>query len=171
MKKDEIVFNVVMLAFFIFFLFQALELRFVRRFAEMGSGFWPLLMLSGATVLTLLLLISNIRKYLREKKATLGEQPISAEALTELRGRRTKVVLSALCLLGYIIIMPYVGFVPSTFLYVLAFVLALGERRKFVLAISPFLVTALTVIIFAKFITMPLPRGIDIFASFSRLIY
>jgi hypothetical protein len=67
--------------------------------------------------------------------------------------------------------MPWIGFVLSTFVYVFIFILALGERRKFVLVLSPFLVTALTVIVFAKFIAMPLPKGVNVFAAFSRLIY
>jgi putative tricarboxylic transport membrane protein len=171
MKKDELVANVVIIAFFIFMLINAMELRFVRRFAEMGSGFWPILMLSAATVLSLVLLISNLRKYKIEKKQGTSEISISPEAKFDLKERRKKLALSVICLLGYVVIMPWIGFVLSTLVYVLAFILALGERRKFVLALSPFLVTALAVVVFAKFIAMPLPKGVDIFAAFSRLIY
>lgn len=76
-----------------------------------------------------------------------------------------------LCLFLYILAAPWIGFVLSTFLFVFAFAVSLGERRKTVLVVSPFLVTALVVVIFAKFITIPFPRGVGAFAAFSRLFY
>jgi hypothetical protein len=148
-----------------------MELRFVKRFGEMGSGFWPILILMVAIFLGVILLISNLITFQREKKQASEEVTISPEARIDLKNRKKKFVLSVVCLLGYIIIMPWIGFVLSTLVYVFIFILALGERRRFVLALSPFLVTALTVVVFAKFISMPLPKGVNIFAAFSRLIY
>jgi len=171
MKKNEIVATVIMIAFFGFMLIHAMELRSVRRFGEMGSGFWPILILMVAIFLGVILLISNLITFQREKKQASEEVTISPEARIDLKNRKKKFVLSVVCLLGYIIIMPWIGFVLSTLVYVFIFILALGERRRFVLALSPFLVTALTVIVFAKFISMPLPKGVNIFAAFSRLIY
>ena len=171
MKKDELVANGAVIAFFAFMLVQAVELKFVRRIGDMGSGFWPILVLSFATFLSILVLIFNTRTYLQEKKARTGEPIEPAKSAQEIKERRMKLVLSVVCLLIYILIMPYIGFVLSTFFYVLAFILALGERRKWVLVISPFLVTAMAVAVFGKFITMPLPRGVDAFAAFSRFFY
>ncbi len=171
MKRDEIIANVVFIAFFIFMLINSFKLHQIKRFGEMGSGFWPILILSTATFLSIILLISTLIKYLKEKKKASVEASISQEALVALKSRRRKFVFSVILLLVYIIIMPWIGFVLSTLVYVLAFILALEERRKYVLAISPILVTALIVAIFARFIVIPFPRGVGIFAAFSRLIY
>lgn len=171
MKKDEIVANVVIIGFFIFMLGNSFKLHQIKRFGEVGSGFWPILALSAATILSVILLISNLKKYQRGKKQAPGEASTSPEAKIDPKNRRKKFVLGAICLLGYILIMPYIGFILSTLVYVFAFILALEERRKLVLALSPFLVTALIVIVFAKFIGMPLPKGVDFFAAFSRFIY
>jgi len=171
MKRDEIVANVVFIAFFIFMLINSLKLHEIRRFGEVGSGFWPILILSAATLLSILLLVSTSIKYLNEKKKASVEASVSKEALVDLKSRRRKFALSVILLLIYVIVMPWIGFVLSTLIYVLAFILALEERRKYVLIISPVLVTALIVIIFAKFIVIPFPRGVGIFAAFSRLIY
>ena len=73
MKKDEIVANVVIIVFFIFMLIDAMKLRFVRRIGEMGSGFWPILALSAATLLSIILLISNLRKYQEKKSRARGK--------------------------------------------------------------------------------------------------
>ena len=172
MKKDELIANVGVIAFFSFMLVQATELKFVRRFGDMGSGFWPILILSSAIFFSLLVLIFNTRKYLQEKKALDAAPPEPAvKSPREVKEARMKLILSVVCLLVYILVMPYIGFVLATLLYVLAFILALGERRKWVVAVSPFLVTAMAVAVFGKFITMPLPRGVEAFAAFSRIFY
>ena len=171
MKRDEIIANVVIISFFIFMLINSFKLHEIKRFGEMGSGFWPMLTLSMATLLSMILLISTLIKYLSEKKKTSVEVPVSKETLVDRKSRRKKFVLSVILLLIYVVIMPWIGFVLSTLIYLLAFIIALEERRKYVLAISPILVTALIVIIFTKVIVIPFPRGVGIFAAFSRLIY
>jgi hypothetical protein len=169
MKKGEVVLSAVCLVFFSFMFYEALELRGVGRFGEVGSGFWPLLSLGVSTILSLIWLMTNIRKYSREKQDT-KEKP-EPESAAEAWSRRKKVGSSLVCLLCYIVILPWIGFILSTMLFILAFILALDERRKTVLVISPLLITAVIIVVFAKFITMPLPKGVGIFAEFSRLFY
>ncbi len=165
MKKDEIWASAFITIFFSFLFYESLQLHAIRRFGEVGSGFWPIIVLSTAIILSLILLLTNLKKYFKEKKDI--SLPIASPDTT---GKK-KFIFSAICLLGYILIMPQIGFILSTFLFVIAFIFALEERRKLVLALSPFLVTALAIIIFAKFLGMPLPRGVSFFATFSRLIY
>jgi putative tricarboxylic transport membrane protein len=169
MKKGEIVLSAVCLAFFSFMLYESLELRGVGRFGEVGSGFWPILSLGFASILSLVWLITNLRKYSREKQET-KEKP-APECAPEAWSRRKKVGSSLVCLLCYIVLIPWIGFLLSTVLFILAFILALDERRKTVLIISPLLITAAIIVVFAKFITIPLPKGVGIFAEFSRLFY
>lgn len=171
MKKDEIVASGVIVAFFIFMLINSVGLHEIRRFGEMGSGFWPMLVLSAATLLSLFLLISNLRKYRKDKEKAPSVAAVSPEARMDVRNRRKKFALSVIFLLIYIVIMPWVGFGLSTLVYVLAFILVLGERRKFVMIFSPILVTVLMILVFSRFIAIPFPKGVGIFAAFSRLIY
>jgi uncharacterized membrane protein (DUF485 family) len=96
---------------------------------------------------------------------------LTPEAVAEKKHQRMTVILSIVTFLAYILAMPWIGFILATLLYVLVFALALGERRRWVLAVSPFLVTAVIVGVFAKFITIPFPKGIGVFAEFSRLFY
>ena len=169
MKKGEIVLSAVCLAFFSFMFYESLELRGVGRFGEVGSGFWPLLSLGFATILSLVWLITNLRKYSREKQE--AEEKPAPENAAEAWSRRKKVGSSLVCLFCYIVIIPWIGFLLSTMLFILTFILALDERRKTVLIISPLLITAAIIVVFAKFITIPLPKGVGIFAEFSRLFY
>jgi putative tricarboxylic transport membrane protein len=148
---------------------QTMELLGQGRAGEVGSGFWPLLSLAAATALSALWLVRNLAAYAREKPRAASEA--SPEAIAGVRDRRRKVALSVACLLGYIVLMPWIGFILSTMLFILTFILALEERRMKVLVISPVLITAAIIIVFAKFITMPLPKGVGFLADFSRFFY
>ncbi len=171
MKRDEIIGNVVIVSFFIFMLANSLKLQGIRRFGEMGSGFWPILILSAAVILSAVLLISSLVGYLKAKRQVSGEPPLSAETAEGLKVRRKKIALSVILLLLYIVVMPWIGFGLSTLLYVPAFILVLGERRKLVLILSPLLVTVFVILIFSRFIAIPFPKGVGMFAAFSRLFY
>ena len=170
MKKGEIVLSAVCLAFFLFMFTEAFQLRGEGRFGEVGSGFWPLLAVGISSILSLVWLIGNLRRYSREKKGH-AEEPPTPEAVAAAWVMRKKIALCSVCLLVYIILIPTIGFILSTVLFILAFILALEEKRKLVLIISPPLITAVVILIFGKFIMMPLPKGVGVFAEFSRLFY
>jgi len=169
MKRAEITAGAVCVVFFSFMLIQGLDLIKLKRFGDVGSGFWPVISLVVCLGLSIAWLIMTV---VESRKAAV--QPAAARTPAEVAAtwdRRRKVGLSMLCLFLYIVVMPWIGFVLSTLLFVFAFAVSLGERRKWVLAVSPFLVTAMIVAVFAKFITIPFPRGVGVFAAFSRLFY
>jgi putative tricarboxylic transport membrane protein len=169
MKKGEIVFFGACVLFFGFMLFESLDLLGQGRPGEVGSGLWPFMSLAVSLALSLLMLVASLRK----RRAAAGEAPSepSAEAHAETRRQRMTVFLSIVAFLAYILLIPWIGFILATLAYILAFALALGERRRWVLAVSPFLVTAVIVAVFAKFITIPFPKGVGVFAELSRLFY
>ncbi|MDI6726813.1 MAG: tripartite tricarboxylate transporter TctB family protein [Smithellaceae bacterium] len=171
MKKDELVANGVAVLFFSSMLFYSFSIHGVKRVGDMGGEFWPVMILSGAVALSIALFITSIKKYLREKSQDVENVPVAAEAEAVLSSGRKKYWLSVICLLTYIVIMPWIGFIISSLLFVYAFILALEERRRLVLALAPALVTALTVLVFGRFLNLPLPRGGDFFAAISRFIY
>lgn len=167
MKKGEIVFFGACSAFFGFMLIQAVGLMGQGRAGEIGSGLWPFLALGASAALSVVLLAASIQK---SRRAAPAEAP-TAEARAERRRQRITVALSCACFLVYMIAVPWVGFILATFLFIPAFALTLGERRKTVLLVAPVLLTAIIVGVFAKFITIPFPKGVGIFAEFSRLFY
>jgi putative tricarboxylic transport membrane protein len=167
MKKGEIVFFAVCVVFFSFMFYDGLELRSHGRSGEIGSGLWPLIALGASALFSATLLISSITKFRREDAA----EDQTPEAIAEKKRQRITVALSVVCFLAYLVGIPWIGFILATFIYIPVFALALGERRMSVLLISPFLLTAIIVAVFAKFITIPFPKGVGIFAEFSRLFY
>ena len=167
MKKGEIVFFAICVAFFGFMFYEGLDLAGQGRTGEIGSGLWPLLAIGASTLFSVALLISSVKKYRGEGTA----EDRTPEAIAEQKRQRITVTLSVVTFLIYMVVIPWLGFIFSTLVYIPIFALALGERRKSVLLISPFLLTGIIVAVFAKFITIPFPKGVGIFAEFSRLFY
>jgi hypothetical protein len=167
MKKGEIVFFAVCVAFFGFMFYDGLDLTTHGRSGEIGSAFWPLIAIGASGLLSVVLLISSIKKF-RQEGAAEEQTP---EATAEKKRQRITVALSVACFLAYLVATPWIGFILATLIYIPVFALALGERRRWVLFIAPFLLTAIIVAVFAKFITIPFPKGVGIFAEFSRLFY
>jgi hypothetical protein len=168
MKTGEIVFFAVCVAFFGFMFYEGLDLAGQGRTGEIGSGLWPLIALGASFLLSAALLVASLRKARRDVGSTEDETP---ESIAEKKRQRVTVTLSVVCFLVYMIVVPWIGFILATLLYIPSFALALGERRKGILFVSPFLLTAIIIAVFAKFITIPFPKGIGIFAEFSRLFY
>jgi len=171
MKKGQIIGNALILVFFLLLLIDSLKLHEIRRFGEMGSGFWPILILSISALLSAFLLFSSILKFRKEKGDAEPEETLSPEELAGRKKQRNIVILCAVVTLVYIFAMQAIGFAPATLLYVLAFVFVLGERRKSVLIVSPVAVTALILVVFSRLIAMPLPKGIGFFADLSRFFF
>jgi hypothetical protein len=168
MKKGEIIFSVACVVFFGFMLTQTFDLLGQGRAGEVGSGLWPFLALIAATLLSVLMLVQSIRK---APDIAPDRSESAAEDNAEKKRARVTVTLCIVCFIGYILTMPWIGFILATLFYIVAFALALGERRRWVLLVSPFLVTAVITAVFAKFITIPFPKGVGVFAEFSRLFY
>jgi TRAP-type C4-dicarboxylate transport system permease small subunit len=168
MKKGEIVFFAVCVAFFGFMFYAGLDLAAQGRAGEIGSGLWPLIAIGTSFVLSVALLLAGLQKARRELGRAEDDTP---EALAEKKRQRVTVTLSVICFLVYMVVIPWIGFILATLLYIPAFALALGERRKWVLCLAPFFLTVIIVAVFAKFITIPFPKGLGIFAEFSRLFY
>jgi len=124
-----------------------------------------------ATILTAFILLSSILQFKKGKGKEAPEKALSPEELASRKKQRNIVVLCAVVTLAYIFVMQGIGFALATFLYVLAFILVLGERRKWVLMISPVVVTALILVVFSRLIAMPLPKGMGFFADLSRFFF
>ena len=130
MKKGEIVFFAVCVAFFSFMFYDGLDLRSHGRSGEIGSGLWPLMALGASLLFSVVLLISSVKKFLREGTA----EDLTPEAAADKKRQRVTVTLSVVCFLAYLVLTPWIGFILSTFIYIPVFALALGERRTSVLA-------------------------------------
>jgi len=123
------------------------------------SGRWPIEALIGVPsliprgVAACLLFASGMLLY----RALTGRALLLESKLAGADLRR----LSAVALLtgGYVFVVERVGFLGTTFLYMLLFALVLGERRWPRLVLFAILVPVAVYVIFSTALKVPLPQG------------
>jgi hypothetical protein len=72
---------------------------------------------------------------------------------------------------AYLILLPVLGFIAITPVFMIAFMLLLGEKSKgWIIGVS-IAMTAIIVVLFTKAMYVPLPRGVWLFREFSLLFY
>lgn len=128
---------------------QSLRLPFpsFARAAKVGPAHFPILVSSLLALLTVIWLV-------REHRKSRGE--------SEVRGLR--LIPWYLGYAGYLVVVPFFGFIPATFLLVLA-VVGVKSRGPWMLKLGKSLVAALIITglewgIFQKWLGVPLPTGI-----------
>ena len=104
-----------------------------------------------ALVLIGLALVLAFRCVRRERQETATGQHAAAHANT------LNVCLVFLLCLLYTAVMDKAGFILATFVYLLAFLLLLGERRAVVVILVPVLTVGMVWLFFSKALSVPLP--------------
>lgn len=90
---------------------------------------------------------------------SLSAMPTEREPLTPRFRRR---IFGAMAVLGlYVLAMAEIGFDVATFLYVLATLFLLGERRVAVLFLVPLLFCAIAIYAFGTLLSLPVPLLLD----------
>lgn len=164
MRNAEPLFFGVCIAFFAFMDYQAINQMGKGRAGEIGSGFWPFVALTACVVLSAV-------QFFRSLRRTAPQAGSKEHTEENVSSRRRALVLTVISFLLYLIAIPWIGFVAATFFFIPAVSASLGERRWKVLCVSPVVITFLITMVFARFIAIPFPRGVGLFASFSRLLY
>jgi putative tricarboxylic transport membrane protein len=147
MKKGDIIATLVIvpICFYVFY----------------ESGKWPVIDLTGIGspsfiprgVATCLLFAAGMLLF-----RALRGRALMLES--KLEGANLRRVSAAALLTGaYVFVVERVGFISTTFLYMLFFVWVLGERRWLRLVMFALLVPAVAYVIFSTILHVPLPRG------------
>jgi len=105
-------------------------------------------------ILTILGLLVTIKGFVKPERIRLFESVVE----------RNNVLIGTGILLGYLIILPFVGFLPSSFLFFLVMTVYLGEdrfttRNIVQSALLSAVVVTLFYLIFKHVLEVPLPKG------------
>jgi hypothetical protein len=96
-----------------------------------------------------------------------GTAPVAAENT----GSAAKLVGGFVLLAAFIYLLGPIGFVPAAFLFSVAFMLLVGERRWWVLLLFPVVAVTILLGIFTQLLVVSLPRGTGIFIDLSTYLY
>ena len=165
MLKGELIFSLLILvgSLVLYWVTGTFGTGTVLQGAQMGPAFWPRFILGAIILLTGIVSVGTIKKISSEK--AWGESLMTMD--------RGKVRFFAAIGLGvaYLTLLPILGFIAITPIFMILFMLLLGEKSKgWIISVS-FAMTAVIVIMFTKAMYVPLPRGVWLFREFSLLFY
>jgi len=163
--KGEIIISAVtfVVAWVLFYVATTFpQLKFADR---VGPAFWPKTILFAIIVLSGFLFLKNVMVRVRGNKFGQGEV-----AVLEKEGTKALIMAIGLSII-YGFCVPYGGFLFSILLFQVLFLLILKVKKVLVLVLFPLSLTVTLYIIFIKVLYIPLPRGVGIFLTFSRVFY
>jgi putative tricarboxylic transport membrane protein len=185
-QRQEVLVAVLVLGVFSYLRFDLQELIIGRRgIAALDPDFWPTVLLNAGIVLSLVYLFIAVQKLRKGGPAPVAEgdgrdvpgvDDDAAAAATPVaeeqeRGDLLKLAIGAVVLFVYIYMITRAGFVPSTLVFSIVFLIFAGERRPLIIALFPVGVTAVIVYTFTRLLVVPLPRGSGIFLELSTYLY
>lgn len=118
---------------------------------ELGAAFWPRIIL----VLMIILLIYNLYSDIKNKK--------SIEKIDIGGFLKSKLFVGMILVAAMTLIMPYVGFITSCFLFLVSYGFLLGERKIVKLIIFSIIITFVLYFVFQGMLDIRLERGYGIF--------
>lgn len=165
MLKGELIFSVLILAvsLFLYWVTGSFEGRHVLQGARMGPTFWPRFILGCLILLSGIVSVGTIRKIAKEK--AWGETLLTMD-----RGKVRFFAAIGLSV-AYLLLLPVLGFIAVTPVFMMAFMLLLGEKSKGWIIGVAIAMTGIIVVLFTKAMYVPLPRGVWLFREFSLLFY
>ncbi len=173
-KYKEPILLLGIMALAIFMLLEANSIHIGRGRTPVGPAVWPRVMLGGMLLFSVILFVMDLLKIRKgnvlEVRQDDGESADTADLAENrseypLRGLFTLVFLTA-----YLILLPVTGFIATT--AVLLFIYLLSLRIK---VSHSFLISAATTVVltylFPHVLSVPLPRGVGVFLSLTKVFY
>ncbi len=160
----ELIYNGILLVFFIFCYFYVGVTMPKSASTELGADNWPQI------ILVLLIIFLAINMY----KVYKGNKDIAFKDL--FKGFNIKSFVKNKLFVGIVLvflmalILDIVGFIPTCFLFIIAYGYLVGEKRILRLILSSIAVTIILYIIFSIGLDIMLPRGYGIFRTFALIL-
>lgn len=127
---------------------------------------WPRFLLRLFLVLGVILVITSVKSLFTRKGETAAVPRGTGEG-----GDVTRLALIILLSVSYLVLINYVGFALATPVFTYLFMWFLGEKNKKRNLLVAIIADILFIVIFAKIVGIPLPRGKSIFWELSLLLY
>jgi uncharacterized membrane protein len=125
---------------------------------ELGAAFWPRLILG----IMIVLLVIGLVNLLRRKN---GKGAVTGESVKGFF--KSKIFLGMVICIAAAFLLPVIGFIPTSFLLLVAYGVLLGERRPSALIVTGVVATLILYIIFQGPLGIFLPRGQLFFRNFA----
>lgn len=172
MKTDRIV-NISTLSMGVIFLLLTFNIKEPVSNIGIGPRAWPQFL----ALIIISLSIFNIFKYYVANKHDLSkapkkekeDEPSKEYESTVEYPQNLWISLAMLCL--YVLLMPFIGFIFSTLVFIGVNIYIMGLKKLRFLFPIVLIIVLILVVVFPNFLGVPLPRGIGIFNTLSRIFH
>ncbi|MBO8138311.1 MAG: tripartite tricarboxylate transporter TctB family protein [Desulfotomaculum sp.] len=157
----ELILGIFILAFTGVMYYEAANFEFNASITTIGPDYWPKIILAGMLILSVLLIIDIVRR----KGRLVGKKDEEPKKYPY----NFWIILGII--LAYTFIIKIVGFIVSTFLFLISAMWILQIKKPHVLLTLTVSITIIMVVLFPKLMMVPLPRGTGVFRTFTLLFY
>ena len=132
----------------------------VARGEQLGSGFWPRLVLIGLGLACAAKVVENVRR------------TVPVDRADRLAGvRRGTLALAIATIVIYVALAPWLGFALVTVGFVAAFMVLAGARSLAAVGAGAVAGTVGLLYVFVKLVYLPLPKGDGVFETVTLALY
>lgn len=160
----ELIFNVALLIFSIYCFFYVGTTSPAATATELGAAFWPRIIL----ILLVILVIVNILNILKKNKSESAKDKLSIEGIKNFF--TSKLFIGMVIVIIMVFALDYLGFMLTTFLFIMAYGVLLGMRSPVKLLLTALFVTVLLYVLFQGALGIMLPRGYGFLRTFALWI-
>ena len=161
--------SIVMIAFSLFFLVMSFQIE--NRAGDLiAPGSWPAGLMIIMLVLSIVLFIKTFSKKGNQVKTANEEaEDLANEEEKLVYPKKFFYLLGAL--IGYTLLLEYVGFIIDTVVFIFVLSLIFGIKNWTRGLLTGLFATAGAVVLFPILLNTPFPRGVGIFSTLSLLFY
>jgi preprotein translocase subunit SecG len=127
-----------------------------------GAASWPRAIITGIVIFTLIQVVLNILALVQHRSSG-GISLNGEDAGTEKTPTGAKTYLKRVATFGvpllFLFMIPRMGYYALAPLFIVGYMLLLGERKLIHLVVTSFMIYAVTLLVFTKLLFVPLPEG------------
>ncbi|MGI6574962.1 MAG: tripartite tricarboxylate transporter TctB family protein [bacterium] len=130
-----------------------------------GPYTWPKFLLGGIFILSVIIALNGIRD-VKNADASSNVHDVILSFGHDFR----IIIFTVLALAVYVFSLKYTGFILTTWVWLAVVIYCFGMRRWATVLGAPTIVTGILYVTFIKLLFVPLPRGVMIFQTISRML-
>ncbi len=159
----DIIFSVALFLFGVYCFFYVGSTSPEATPTELGAAFWPQMILVAMCALLLVNIVKGVKGY-----KTLDE---SKKKLDVVSFFKSKLFIGMVIVAVMAVVFPIIGFIPTCFLFLIAYGYLLGETKIPKLVLISLVITVILYILFQGVLDIMLARGtIGVFREFARTL-
>lgn len=160
-RKDRIV-AVIMMIFAVFIFVGAVSIPKASMGEGPGPEAFPIFLAVVLAVLSIMLFWTAGRKKKKEEPKEAKQAMDEVQAIDEPAAAKIRrVITSVILLMVYFIILPFLGFIASTVIYGIAFLMLLYSEKAKATLIPAIAITIFAFVIFEMALSIPLPAFME----------